>query len=314
MTYLTLETFIQYHNILMQQLHAMHQLIQTRANASSLESLRGQVSSQLLESPVTKLFPEDRTFFGDPIAAIAATAQLLSNTPPARYDLSLSNLPTTELLGQMHALHANLLEWLTHLDHNLSQLSEHVRAHLPDPDEPKRHTDFAAGLQALTEEVTRLAASCSNLAPNLAREIAALQPSSSAEAPLKVVELLGKILAAIPSAEPPVQPVALPPFQAAHPSANCRTYGFVTWNDRSVKLLLDVVGLPRSTAYELSLLISEKASHTDVTASLSSSGVPVLFRQMSTPHQLTSLPGDALALLHANCPSFIYKFNRANIC
>nr|QYF50171.1 MAG: hypothetical protein 2 [Yunnan alphaflexivirus] len=311
MTFVTLDTFVSYHRMVMERLNDIYQLTSSRAHAASVDDLRHEVSAWHRQPAAQLSPPEPRTFFADLGLLQEATAQILSNIPPARYDINMGVIPTTELLGQLHALHANTLEWLRHINGLLTGLDQHLRAQIPDPQAHTRNEGLQQAIQALAEQLTRIAGANADTSRSILSQLAELH-NGGHDGNASVVNLLSRILASLPNPTVPETAASLPSYVAVHPNEHCRTFGYVFSQQAAFRLPMDFTSRPLSTAYQLFFEVHSKPGHSELVAALYDAGALVLQRTLTTPHKLDSMPGDALALLHSDSPHFIYKLRGRN--
>ena len=107
---------------------------------------------------------------------------------------------------------------------------------------------------------------------------------------------------------------SLPIFQANHPTARCRSYGYVEFNGLSLHIPMDVRGRRSSTALRLITKHTLSSDATTVEYELLDDDALLLTEEIITPHKLDRPFGDSLALLHSKCPNFIYKIRDDGLC
>nr|QED44406.1 TGB3 [Garlic virus A] len=269
-----------------------------------------------------------RTFFSNATIAIDATRALLGYVPPARYDVPLATLPLDELYGQLHALHQNSLEWLTHINHNVDSI-----LNMLNPSSP-----FSQGtpMSRLYEALTSLTRTVNSIHSNLQTSGLNLDQPGPSTSPTRLegieqsLELLHRkiddITTSLASAtsgpsvtpKPPTSPAHaikdLPVYQAAHPTTPCRTYGTIILDGVQSRIPMDILGRPASTALRLELSVTPATQATIVCYKIFDDGYLLTSDDVETAHKLQHYPGDCLALLHQKCPNFIYKIKAYSFC
>lgn len=270
--------------------------------------------------------PMNRVLFSNAALALEATRNLLSHVPPTRYNLPQTTLPLDELYGQLHALHQNSLEWLTHIGSDTDRLivdfgtfsstavanHDHMTTHLANiRDELHTLRDLPQllnrllkqqelHLQTLTDTQKEIAALKTLIHHNLTQSQTqeSSTPSSSQSGAT--------------THQP--QPSDLHPYQARHPTTRCRTYGTLIYNGSSLHMPMDILGKPASTALQLQVDIKPSPGGTNVTYKLADNGALLLSDEIFTPHKLNKPLSDALSLLHDNCSNFIYNNKGGRLC
>nr|QED44520.1 TGB3 [Garlic virus D] len=270
-----------------------------------------------------------RTFFSNAGLALDATRTLLGYVPPARYDVPTTTLPLDELFGQLHALHQNSLEWLTHISHNVDSILDMLNPNnLLSQGTPLSRLREA--LVALTRQVNdihlTLHASSSNPdQPEPQRPHTRLE---AIEASLEQLHIkIDEFTAVLPhisdqsqvepkpgTPSPPDNACKLPDYQAQHPTRACRTYGTILFDDTSSRIPMDIVGRPASTALKLEVHITPTDQVTKVSYKIYDDGYLLQSDHIETPHKLQHHLSDGLALLHQKCPNFIYKIKGHGLC
>nr|UTU35108.1 P42 [Shallot virus X] len=278
-----------------------------------------------------RAFPNvQRIFFSSLDTALNATQALLSHVPPARYTLPPAPLPVDELFGQLHALHLNTLEWLTHISHNTDSILDMLNpANLLSQGTPlSRLRDAALTLtqaagtiqsdqQAILSSISstsqselllRLEAIDANLRQLSATldGIASSLDNASGQPPTTIPDTPNS--SAIPGS------AALPLYQAVHPNIFCRTYGVIRYNGIDSRIPMDVTGRPASTSLKLTVTAECNEQHTMINFTLLDDGCILLSDSIDTKHRLQHVPSDYLSLIHAKCPRFIYKFRDEGLC
>nr|AEV51819.1 40 kDa protein [Garlic virus D] len=293
---------------------------------ANLDTAPSEARSGTPNTPVTNL---QRTFFSNANIALDATRTLLGYVPPARYDVPPITLPLDELYGQLHALHQNSLEWLTHINHNVDSILDMLNpSKLPSQDTTlSRLGDMLATLTGKIDGIYSTLQS-SRTDPNI--------PSSSRPASrLEVVEhslerlhvKIDELTSAVTQARdhphtttiPDVpRPYAgardLPAYQAQHPTRPCRAYGTVLFDDKTLRIPMDIIGRPVSTALKIELHLTANDQTTVVLYKIYDDGYLLLSDDIETAHKLQHRLSDCLALLHQKCPNFIYKIKGHGLC
>jgi len=262
---------------------------------------------------------DSRVFFTDLQSALGATAALLSNVPPNRYDITAGSLPQNELFGQLHALHANLLEWLRHLDAQLDNMQRQNATNFADQATRQSSDAISSSINTVISAVHQLGQqqqSCNELGPRILANLQELKDSITTADPTNALLAIARALAAMghssDSTTPPQNP--LPEYRAVHPTLPCRTHGVLLFDSIHSRVPMDIRDSPPSTSLELRLSTKRTASESVVDFALYDAGALLLSKHLHTPHELTNLPGDALALIHQNCPKFVYKLSRYGLC
>nr|QED44670.1 TGB3 [Garlic virus D] len=106
----------------------------------------------------------------------------------------------------------------------------------------------------------------------------------------------------------------LPAYQAQHPTRPCRAYGTVLFEDKILKIPMDITGRPVSTALKLELHLATNDQTTIVSYRIYDDGYLLLSDDIETAHKLQHRLSDCLALLHQRCPNFIYKIKGHGLC
>lgn len=310
---------------------------------ASLQHIRDRLHSNLTPVARPNLTPDElpfrvndnsaenfrRTFFSNAGLALDATRTILGYVPPARYDVPPTTLPLDELFGQLHALHQNSLEWLTHISHNVDSILDMLNPNnlLSQGTPLSRLREALAALTRKIDDVhSTLQASSSNTD----------QPSSSSShIRLEAIELslerlhtkLGELISVLPNVHdqpqsgnrPNTLPSSantrdLPVYQAQHPTRPCRTYGTILFDNTSSRIPMDIVGRPASTALTLEVHITFADHATKVLYKIYDDGYLLQSDQVETAHKFQHHLSDSLALLHQKCPNFIYKMKGHGLC
>nr|AGC09138.1 40 kDa protein [Garlic virus A]AHB33490.1 40 kDa protein [Garlic virus A] len=279
--------------------------------------------------PTTEIL--QRTFFSNATLALDATHALLGHVPPARYDIPPAILPLDELYGQLHALHQNSLEWLTHINHNVDSVLNAI-----NPTNLHSQSMTLSKLRETVESLTNTVDSIhASLQPSNSNSD---RPSSSTAMRHTRLEEIERSLETLhhkvdnitlslsnanhkPS-EPskPSGPSALnaaknlPVYQAAHPTRPCRTYGTILIDGAYSRIPMDITGRPASTALRVELCVTLTEQSTTVSYKIFDDGYLLTSDDIETAHKLQHYPGDCLALLHQKCPNFIYKIKAHSLC
>nr|UUQ75094.1 serine-rich protein [Garlic virus A]UUQ75098.1 serine-rich protein [Garlic virus A] len=307
------------------------QVIQDQLRSSTNPTRAAIIASNApaIELPQPSIEDFRRTFFSNAGLAIDATRALLGYVPPARYDIPPATLPLDELYGQLHALHQNSLEWLTHINHNIDSILNFLN--------PSSLFSQGTPLSRLRDAVTSLTSKVDNIYSTLqSPQPTSDQPGSSRRhTRLEEIEhsldmlhrKIDNITSSIKSS--PSQPCAgpgpitppstatskdLPIYQAVHPNTSCRTYGTILFDGTSSRIPMDIVGRPVSTALRLELSVAPMDQTTSVTYKIFDDGYLLLSDDIETAHRLQHYPSDCLALLHQKCPNFIYKIKGHGLC
>nr|AEV51802.1 40 kDa protein [Garlic virus A] len=270
-----------------------------------------------------------RTFFSNAALAVDATRALLGHVPPARYDVPPATLPLDELYGQLHALHQNTLEWLTHINHNVDSILANFN--------PINSLSQSSPLSKIHEALSSLTKTIDSICPSSqSNSLNANQPGSSKpptklegiEQSLealhrKIDELSSSLKGTNPGPSTTPNPSTslptnsaknLPVYQADHPSIPCRTYGTILLDGVYSKIPMDIIGRPASTALRLELCVTPSDQSTTVGYKIFDDGYLLTSDDVETSHKLQHYPGDCLALLHQRCPNFIYKIKTHGLC
>nr|QED44676.1 TGB3 [Garlic virus D] len=293
---------------------------------TNLDTAPTETRTETLNTPVTDL---RRTFFSNANIALDATRTLLGYVPPARYDVPPVTLPLDELFGQLHALHQNSLEWLTHINHNVDSILDMLNpSNLLSQGTPLSRVRET--LAALTRKVDGIHSILQSSRPDPD------QPSSSRPVSrLEVIEhslerlhiKIDELTFAVAQVHdrPHITPVPdvprpststrdLPAYQAQHPTRPCRAYGTVLFEDTIYKIPMDLTGRPVSTALKLELHLTTNDQTTVVSYKIYDDGYLLLSDDIETAHKLQHRLSDCLALLHQKCPNFIYKIKGHGLC
>nr|QCY49504.1 P42 [Shallot virus X]QCY49530.1 P42 [Shallot virus X] len=273
---------------------------------------------------------EQRTFFSNLDTALNATQALLNHVPPARYTLPPAPLPVNELFGQLHALHLNTLEWLTHINHNLDSMLNMLN--------PVNLMSQGTPLSRLKDAVRTLTQGMSSIQSDQQKILASISATDHSDILHKLESLdtglrqLGIRLDVVVSSlnsmseRPPTASHdtasssttadrnPLPPYQAVHPSSFCRTYGNILYNGVDSRIPMDVTGRPASTSLKLTIIVECSEQNTRVNFTLLDDGYILLSDSIETKHRLQHIPSDCLSLIHTKCPKFIYKFRGEGLC
>nr|AGG13279.1 40 kDa protein [Garlic virus A] len=270
-----------------------------------------------------------RTFFQDATLAIDATRALLGYVPPARYNVPPIILPLDELYGQLHALHQNSLEWLTHVSHNVDSVLNVLNPSGPfSQGDPISKMRDALGTLSKTVDSIHLSLQSTTADPNRpssSRNSTKLDDISQSLESLhhKVDELCLSLQRDKPKphttpssdvSSPKEAAKDLPTYLATHPTRPCRTYGTILFDNTSSRIPMDIVGRPASTALRLELSVTPSNQSTTVTYKVFDDGYLLISDNAETSHKLQHFPSDCLALLHQKCPSFIYKIQTHGLC
>ncbi|AAA47790.1 unknown [Shallot virus X] len=273
---------------------------------------------------------EQRTFFSNLDTALNATQALLNHVPPARYTLPPAPLPVNESFGQLHALHLNTLEWLTHINHNLDSMLNMLN--------PANLMSQGTPLSRLKDAVRTLTQNMNTIQSDQQKILASTSATNHSDILRKLESLdtglkqLGIRLDVVVSSlnnmseRPPTpshdtassststDPNPLPPYQAVHPSLFCRTYGNILYNGIDSRIPMDVTGRPASTSLKLTITVECSEQNTRVNFTLLDDGYILLSDSIETKHKLQHIPSDCLSLIHARCPKFVYKFRGEGLC
>ncbi|CAC83708.1 serine-rich protein [Garlic virus E] len=270
-----------------------------------------------------------RTFFSNAGVAIDATRALLGYLPPTRYDVPPATLPLDELYGQLHALHQNSLEWLTHINHNVESIIDFFN--------PNSLFSQGTPLSRLRDAITTLTRTVDDIHSVLTYTELSPEHASSSKAQTKFeviersLEALHQkvdklaLLAESNPAPPQVSPNSaktpplgapedLPVYQAVHPTTSCRTYGTIIFDGTSSRIPMDILGRPASTALRLDMTVATSSQNTTVSYKMFDDGYLLLSENVETAHKLQHCPNDCLALLHQRCQNFIYKIRSHGLC
>lgn len=270
-----------------------------------------------------------RTFFTNAGVAIDATRALLGYLPPTRYDVPPATLPLDELYGQLHALHQNSLEWLTHINHNVESIIDFFN--------PSSLFSHGTPLSRLRDSIATLTRTVDDIHSALTYTVPDPEHASSSKTQTKF-EVIERSLEALhqkvdkltsltgdnPSlpqvspnsstALPPGASKNLPAFQAIHPTASCRTYGTIVFDGTSSRIPMDILGRPASTALRLDMTVAASSLATSVSYKIFDDDYLLLSETVETAHKLQHCPSDCLALLHQRCPNFVYKIRSHGLC
>lgn len=301
-----------------------------RSDGGSLN--RAEQSSSGLpqsESSETTIEVLQRTFFSNAGVAIDATRALLGYLPPTRYDVPPATLPLDELYGQLHALHQNSLEWLTHINHNVESIIDFFN--------PNSLFSQGTPLSRLRDAITTLTRTVDDIHSVLTYTEPNPEHASSSRAQTRfeVIEhsleaLHQKVDKLTMRAEENPSPTqvspdstttpplgaskSLPVYQAVHPTTSCRTYGTIMFDGTSSRIPMDILGRPASTALRLDMTAATSSETTTVSYKIFDDGYLLLSENVETAHKLQHCPSDCLALLHQRCPNFIYKIRSHGLC
>nr|AAA88539.1 non-structural protein [Shallot virus X] len=292
----------------------------------------GQAQTQwaqgLGEPEVSKI--EERTFFSNLDTALNSTQALLNHVPPARYTLPPASLPVNELFGQLHALHLNTLEWLTHINHNLDSMLNMLN--------PVNLMSQGTPLSRLRDAVRTLTQDLGSIKSDQQKILASistidhsdiLHKLDSLDTGLRqlgirldvVVSSLNHMNERPPNASHDIASSSaatdrnpLPLYQAVHPSLFCRTYGNILYNGVDSRIPMDITGRPASTSLKLTITVDCSEQSTKVNFTLLDDGYILLSDSIETKHKLQHIPSDCLSLIHARCPKFVYKFRGEGLC
>nr|QED44292.1 TGB3 [Garlic virus A] len=298
-------------------------------NSTSSQAPLAAPSDSLLDTFETGAKAIQRTFFSNATLAVDATRALLGYVPPTRYDIPPTILPLDELYGQLHALHQNTLEWLTHINHNVDSILTKL-----NPISPSSQHDSLSkmheALAALTKTIDSIHSNSQSTVTDTNR------PSSSK--PLTKLEVIEQSLEALhrkidelsssitnttlgqsvkpqPQTSLPTDAAKnLPVYQAVHPTTPCRTYGTILLDGVHSKIPMDIIGRPASTALRLELCVTPGDQSTTLSYKIFDDGYLLASDNVETSHRLQHYPSDCLALLHQKCPNFIYKIKMRGFC
>ncbi|AHA93788.1 40 kDa protein [Garlic virus D] len=293
---------------------------------ANLDTAPAEARSEPPNAHITNL---QRTFFSNANIALDATRTLLGYVPPARYDVPPVTLPLDELFGQLHALHQNSLEWLTHINHNVDSILDMLN--------PSNLLSQGTPLNRLREMLVALTGKVDDIYATIqSSRLETNQPSSSKpvnrfetiEHSLESLHIkLDELTSAVAHAldHPHVTPVPdemrpsastrdLPAYQAQHPTRPCRAYGTVLFEDKILRIPMDITGRPVSTALKLELHLTTNDQTTMVSYRIYDDGYLLLSDDVETAHKLQHRLSDCLALLHQRCPNFIYKIKGHGLC
>ncbi|UXP34784.1 TGB3 [Garlic virus J] len=316
--------------------------VDTKLNtiSNALQQISRKVSA-LIEShnvlqtrEVDTLEPNSRVFFSNINAALDATRDILSYVPPNRYNVPQTTLPLEELFGQLHALHQNLLEWLTHISKDVDHILSRTTTSTSTPGIPSDlmkvidniqiSVDDVKSLQATTQEMltahnadgTERLNAIENHLGNLQSMLNGLLTKPS---PTISDNTLPTTSDGTPSNKPVVdedEPLRsqIEPYQAKHPTKRCRTYGNIIYNGVNSHIPMDLLGRPVSTALKLYIDPVSTNSGTTVNYKLFDDNSLLLAETVQTPHIMTQPLSDSLALLHSKCSEFLYKIKGYGLC
>nr|QCY49542.1 P42 [Shallot virus X] len=292
----------------------------------------GQAQTQLRQDPdgAGDHKIDQRTFFSNLDTALNATQALLNHVPPARYTLPPAPLPVNELFGQLHALHLNTLEWLTHINHNLDSMLNVLN--------PVNLMSQGTPLSRLRDAVRTLTQDLGSIKSDQQKILASistidhsdiLHKLDSLDTGLRqlgirldvVVSSLNNMSERPPTATHDIASSStaadqnpLPLYQAVHPSLFCRTYGNILYNGVDSRIPMDITGRPASTSLKLTIAVECSEQNTKVNFTLLDDGYILLSDSIETRHKLQHIPSDCLSLIHARCPKFVYKFRGEGLC
>jgi len=268
--------------------------------------------------------PPHRILFTNANAALEATRGLIAHVPPVRYALPPTTLPLDELYGQLHALHQNSLEWLTHIGSDTDQLLLDLRASVNTA--AANHSQVANHIADIRNELHILRGLPSLVNTLLERQEANTQTLNTLlkeVAALKTFMMHSQTCTPVQTSDSTTsngdktmahQTGDLEPYQAQHPTMRCRTYGTLIYNGSSLHMPMDILGKPASTALQLHVAVKPFAKGTSVTYKLADNGALLLSDEIVTPNKLTEPLSDALSLLHSKCRNFIYTNKGNSLC
>lgn len=294
-------------------------------NNELLNSLRAITNRGLTPDETTLTVPDqqvNRTFFTHRDPTLASTQALLSHRPPGNYGVHQTSIPPEELYGLLLRLHANLVEWLMHLDTNIQTTARTTEIRGIDEHATRNLQILDNKLDKLLDQLTRIANPASPAPTDLSslsddiRAIKLELSRTTAEGTLqKLIDALAKLP---PSKGTETQvsetPAQLPPYAAKHPETTCRTHGVLVFDDIHTRIPMDLLGRPASTNLQLSFRVTQSESETELKFTIYNAGSLLLSRNITTPTMLQNLPGDALSLIHEHCPNFVYKLSRSGVC
>lgn len=263
-----------------------------------------------VENLIQILLAQHRDFLPALEFLTEATESILSNVPPSRHQVSPSTLPTSELVGQLHALHGNTLEWFMHLDKELGEIRSKVFEETSPPAPP---IEPWGPLNELNEQLDRLVREALNGQPDwksILERADNLEAASSHVGLRTNVALTIQMLTALSIAKtnpdrnhgPKRTPLDVQPL-----NLSCRTHGVLSFRGSQLRIPLDILGARPRSSLLLSLEASDDGNSATVNATLSDAGLVVFHHTATTKHTLISLPGDALHLLHSSCPKFLFR-------
>lgn len=279
--------------------------------------------------PTTEIL--QRTFFSNATLALDATRALLGHVPPARYDVPPAILPLDELYGQLHALHQNSLEWLTHINHNVDAILNTINS-IDFHSQSMALSKLRETVESLTNTVDSIH---SSLQPSNSNSDHPSSSTATRHTRLEEIERsletlhhkVDKITSSLsdaghkpnnlskPLGSSPLNTAkSLPVYHAAHPTRPCRTYGTILIDGTYSRIPMDITGRPASTALRVELCVVPTEQFTTVSYKIFDDGYLLTSDDIETAHKLQHYPGDCLALLHQRCPNFIYKIKAHSLC
>jgi len=298
-------------------------------DSSSNRAIPSSLGVPPSEDPESTTDVSQRTFFSNAGVAIDATRTLLGYLPPTRYEVPPATLPLDELYGQLHALHQNSLEWLTHINHGVESIIDFFNpSSLFSQGTPLgRLRDAIATLTRTVDDIRSLL-TYTESKPEHASSSKAQTRLEVIEHSLEALHLKVDKLASRAEAKPsqpqvcpnsattthPGASESLPAYQAAHPTTSCRTYGTITFDGTSSRIPMDILGRHASTALRLDLIVTTSSQTTSVSYKIFDDGYLLLSESVETAHKLQHCPSDCLALLHQKCPNFVYKIGSHGLC
>lgn len=265
--------------------------------------------------------PVERTFFTNALAATQASQYLNSHVPPGNRPLNYERLPTTELYGQLHALHENLLEWAMATHNaviNIRGNAQHTREEVGQLHRQNEH--LMELLEAIRASVITASSNVSG-AQTIAHRLDELGHQIQAR---PTTEALQTIVATLRLQVPPVEgnPIQdvlqlnsrLPPYVARHPNQTCRTYGRIHYCQQVFRIPMDVKDRARSTTLNITVEQQIASDRTILNLTLRDNDRLLTNHTVSLKQHLAQMPLDALAEMHALCPNFIYTAGAAGLC
>ena len=298
-------------------------------NDNPAQVLTAAIPESLANTLETGTATAPRTFFSNAALAVDATRALLGYVPPARYNIPPATLPLDELYGQLHALHQNTLEWLTHISHNVDSIVTNFNP-INSLSQSNSFSKIHEALSSLTKTVDSIysgsqsTSTITNL-PSSSRPPTKLEGIEQSLEALhrKIDELSSALKRTTPGPSVTPNPSTLlptdtarnlPVYQADHPSTPCRTYGTILLDGVYSKIPMDIIGRPASTALRLELCVTPNDQSTTVSYKIFDDGYLLTSDDIETNHKLQHYPSDCLALLHQRCPNFIYKIKTHGLC